>query len=177
MTTTTVRHTSDLSADDRLVIRALLNRAFEGRFDDEDWDHSLGGLHVLVAEGGRLIGHGSVVQRRIVLADQPLRTGYVEAVAVEADRRGLGFGAAVMTEAERIVRAAYELGALSASHRAAEFYRRRGWRQWRGQTAVLTPTGLLRTPEEDESTYVLAVDGPVELDGVLACDWRRGYVW
>jgi hypothetical protein len=33
---------------------------------DHDWDHALGGVHALVWEDGELIGHASVIQRRLL---------------------------------------------------------------------------------------------------------------
>jgi aminoglycoside 2'-N-acetyltransferase I len=84
-----------------------------------------------------------------------------------------------MEEIERIIRAAYDLGALSASAGAARFYQARGWVAWRGPTGVVTPAGLTRTPDEDDSTFVLPVPSGrlVDVTGMLACDWREGDVW
>jgi aminoglycoside 2'-N-acetyltransferase I len=177
MTTTNVVHTAHLTSAQRAAARDLLDRSFDGRFGDDNWEHALGGLHVLICESDRLIAHAAVVQRRLMLGDRALRAGYVEAVAVESERRGLGHGAAVMAEAERIVRSAYDLGALSAGEWNAGFYLARGWQRWAGETAVLAPAGVIATPNEDFATYVLAVGGPIELTGRLACDWRPGDVW
>jgi aminoglycoside 2'-N-acetyltransferase I len=41
-----------------------------------------------VLDGDELVGHGAVVMRRLLHDAQALRTGYVEGVAVRADRRG-----------------------------------------------------------------------------------------
>jgi aminoglycoside 2'-N-acetyltransferase I len=108
-----------------------------------------------------------------------VRTGYVEAVAVDQDRRGRGYAAAVMDEAERIIRAAYDLGGLSASHGVEGLYLSRGWLAWQGPTGVLSPSGLIRTPDDDDSTFVLPVSStpPERRTGMLACDWRDGDVW
>src|SRR3712207_8893328 len=46
--------------------------------------------------------------------------GYVEGVAVRPDRRGRGHAAAVMSALERVVRSAYELGALGTTDEAAD---------------------------------------------------------
>ena len=48
----------------RLLRRTPLDRVFEGDMSDHDWDHALGGVHALMGEGGELIGHASVIQRR-----------------------------------------------------------------------------------------------------------------
>jgi aminoglycoside 2'-N-acetyltransferase I len=74
---------------------------------------------------------------------------------------------------------AYDLGALSASASGRGLYLARGWLPWQGATAVLSPTGLVRTVEDDDSTFVRVVPDGAELrpTGVLACDWRDGDVW
>jgi hypothetical protein len=77
--------TDSLSPDEIEVIRALLDAAFwddeDERFTQEDWEHSIGGLHVVLDLDGRIVSHASVVQRELQVAGHTLRTGYVEAVA------------------------------------------------------------------------------------------------
>jgi aminoglycoside 2'-N-acetyltransferase I len=170
-------HTADLEIATLRAARALLDAVFEDDMTDDDWEHTLGGVHVLVWEGGELVGHASVVQRRMLHAGRALRTGYVEGVGVRADRRGRGHGAAMMEVLERVVRGAYDLGALSAGGEPAGFYAARGWRQWRGATSALSPTGIVRTEDEDGGIYVLPVAVPLDLCGGLTCDWRDGDVW
>ena len=170
-------HTADLDAATVQAARALLDVVFEGDMSDHDWEHSLGGVHALVWEGDQLIGHASVVQRRLLYGGRALRTGYVEGVGVRADRRGRGHGAVMMAVLERTVRGAYELGALGATDAAAEFYAARGWELWQGPTSALTPTGITRTEEEDGSIYVLPVAVTLDLSADLICDWRDGDVW
>jgi hypothetical protein len=109
-------------------------------------------VHALVWEGADLIGHASVIQRRLLDGGRALRTGYVEGVGVRADRRGRGHGAAMM---DAVVRGAYELGALGAADEAAAFYAARGWMLWQGPTSALTPSGIRRTGEEDGCIYIL----------------------
>nr|WP_028926246.1 GNAT family N-acetyltransferase [Pseudonocardia acaciae] len=172
-------HTADMDVDTLATARALLHDVFEGDLSEQDWEHSLGGVNAMVWDGAELIGYGSVVQRRIMHGGRALRTGYVEAVGVRADRRGQGHGAAVMNALERVVHGAYELGALCAADEAGEFYAARGWQLWRGPSSALTPTGVVRTEEEDGALYVLPVTRtvPLDLDGELTCDWREGDVW
>ncbi|PJE95285.1 aminoglycoside 2'-N-acetyltransferase [Streptomyces carminius] len=187
-----VLHTAALGAADRAAVRALLEEVFEGDFGDHDWDHTLGGVHALVLEGGgapeggrgrdgrvagRLVAHGSLVQRRLLHGGRALRTGYVEGVGVRADRRGLGYGAAVLAALEEAVRGAYELGALSSSEEALGFYAARGWLRWQGPTLALTPGGVVRTGEDDGGVFVLPVAARVDLTGELVCDWRDGDLW
>jgi len=171
-------HTSELDADALTAARALLDEVFGADMTDEDWEHALGGVHALAWEEGALVGHASVVQRRLLYGGRALRTGYVESVAVRPDRRRRGVGAAMMEELERVIRTAYELGALGATDDGAPLYRARGWRQWEGELWALTPTGPVRTEAEDGDIYVLEVPG-VQLDirAALTCDWRDGDVW
>jgi aminoglycoside 2'-N-acetyltransferase I len=170
-------HTSDLDAAALRAAHDLMADVFGDEMSDDDWDHALGGVHALVWEGDELIGHASVVQRRLLHAGRALRTGYVEGVAVRADRRRQGHGAALMAAVERVVRGAYELGALGATTEGAALYTARGWKQWQGPTSALTPAGVERTEGEDGCIYVLPVDVPLDLSGELACDWREGDVW
>jgi aminoglycoside 2'-N-acetyltransferase I len=83
----------------------------------------------------------------------------------------------MMAELERILRGAYELGALGATEEGQALYAARNWQRWRGPTSALTPTGIKRTPDEDGSIFVLPVNTPLDLDGELTCDWRDGDVW
>jgi aminoglycoside 2'-N-acetyltransferase I len=170
-------HTADLDPADLTAARDLLYDVFEGDMAEADWEHALGGVHALVWDGTTLIGHGSVIQRRLLHQGRALRTGYVEAVAVRADRQGQGHGAAVMGALERVLRGAYDLGALGSSDEGAGFYAARGWRLWRGPSFALTPEGVRRTAAEDGCLYVFELAVPLDLDGELTCDWRDGDVW
>ncbi|MEU9301073.1 GNAT family N-acetyltransferase [Streptomyces sp. NPDC048269] len=177
-TRTRLAHTSQLGTGALEEIRALLDAAFEGDFSDEDFEHGLGGMHVLVHEGGELIGHGSVVQRRIVHRGRALRVGYVEGVGVRADRRRRGIGGLIMAELEQVIARAYVLGALSASEDGAALYERRGWTVWGGPIGVLGPRGPERLPEEEGGTYLWVPPGGALPDpaGRLDFDWRDGDV-
>ena len=170
-------HTADLTTGELGEIRALLDEAFAGDITDDDLEHALGGVHVLVRERAELVAHGSVVMRRLLHQGRALRTGYVEAVAVRSDRRRRGHGSAVMEQLERVIRAAYQLGALGASDDGIPFYAARGWQQWTGTASVVTPDGLVRTQEEEGFIYVLPVTAGLNPDADLACDWRDGDVW
>jgi aminoglycoside 2'-N-acetyltransferase I len=170
-------HTADLDVATRSAARALLDEVFAGDLTDHDWEHALGGVHALVWEGSDLIGHASLIQRRLLHGGRALRTGYVEGVGVRADRRRHGHGAAMMTALERLVRGAYDLGALGATDEAANFYAARGWQRWQGPTSALTPTGIRRTEADDGGIYVLPQDVPLHLRGELTCDWRDGDLW
>ena len=111
-------HTADVDAATLAAARALLYEAFDDMTED-DWEHSLGGVHALAFDGDALVGHAAVVQRRLLHGGRALRTGYVEGVAVRADQRRRGHGAAMMDALERVIRGAYDLGALGATDEAS----------------------------------------------------------
>jgi aminoglycoside 2'-N-acetyltransferase I len=170
-------HTADLDHETRQSAYRLLVDAFEGDFSEDDWEHALGGMHALVYHHGVLIAHAAVIQRRLLYQGTPLRTGYIEGVAVRADWRGRGLGTALMDGAEQVIRGAYRLGALSPSESARQLYLDRGWLCWRGPTSVLAPGGLTRTPQDDGAVYVLPVTVGLDPTADLVCDWRSGDVW
>jgi aminoglycoside 2'-N-acetyltransferase I len=178
MTELRFSHTADLDADTLKAARALLDDVFEDDpLTDQDWEHALGGIHALLWDDDELIGHASVVQRRLLHGAVALRTGYIEGVGVRADRRRRGHAGAMMAGLERIIRSAYDLGALGATDQAAHFYAARGWQVWQGPTSALTPTGVQRTEDADDWVYVLPVARPLNLSAGLTCDWRDGDVW
>ena len=170
-------HTADLDTATLAAARKLLNDAFDRDFTEHDWEHALGGMHALVWDGGELIGHASLIQRRLLHGGRALRAGYVEGVGVRADKRRCGHGTAMMEALEQVARGAYDLAALGATEEAAGFYTRRGWMRWQGPTWALTPTGIERTAEEDGCVHVLALAVPLDVAGELTCDWRDGDVW
>jgi aminoglycoside 2'-N-acetyltransferase I len=174
-------HTSDLDPESREDARRMVMEAFGDDFTDADWEHSLGGMHAVISDHGTLIAHGAVVQRRLLYRNTALRCGYVEGIAVREDWRGQGLAQAVMDAAEQVIRGAYQLGALSTSERARHIYMSRGWLPWRGPTSVLAPTGIIRTPDDDDGLFVLPVDLPKNLvldtTAEITCDWREGDVW
>jgi aminoglycoside 2'-N-acetyltransferase I len=177
-------HTADLDGETREGARRMVIGAFgggESDFSDADWEHGLGGMHALICVRGALIAHGAVVQRRLIYRSTALRCGYLEAVAVREDWRGQGLAMAVMDGLEQVLRGAYQIGALSSSEAGRHMYASRGWLPWQGPTSVLAPGGLVRTPDDDESLFVLpvALPGGMVLDtsAEITCDWRDGDVW
>jgi aminoglycoside 2'-N-acetyltransferase I len=168
-------HTAQLPAADLLAVRSLLEGAFPD-FDPPGWENTLGGMHALTYEGAELIGHASLVQRRLLHGGRVLNTGYVEGVAVHPDHRRRGVASALMAAMEELL-PGYEVGALSASRAGAPLYAGRGWQQWRGPTFALTPAGVRRTEDDDGGVYVFPGRAPLDLDGELTADWRAGDVW
>jgi aminoglycoside 2'-N-acetyltransferase I len=172
-----VAHTADLEPGMLAAIRELMDVVFPGDFEDYDWEHALGGMHALITHEGEPVAHASLVMRRILHQGRALRAGYVEAVGVHPEHRRRGHGGAVMEPLERIVRAAYDVGALGATDQAARMYAGRGWKRWQGETYALTPDGVVRTEEDDDAVFVLPANATLDLTGALTCDWRDGSVW
>jgi aminoglycoside 2'-N-acetyltransferase I len=171
-----VAHTADVDPAVLASARALLFDVFDD-MTEPDWEHALGGVHAYVMEGDDVIAHASVVQRRLLYGGRALRTGYVEGVAVREDRRRLGLGGSVMAPLERIVRGAYDLGALGATDEAVPLYSARGWRLWEGPSYAITPAGIERTADADGAIWVLEAAVALNVTARLACDWRDGDVW
>ena len=156
--------TARLAQDELEAVRELLFEAFGGRFDEHDWEHTLGGTHVLVVDGGEPVAHGAVVPRVLVAGGREIHTGYVEGVATRGDRRGQGLATAVMRAVGRVIR---------------DGYQRLGWETWRGPTFVAGPGGPVRTADEDGGILVLRTSATAGLEptGALVCDWRAGDAW
>ena len=169
-------HTSDLDDETREDAHRMLLDAFAD-FSDADWEHALGGMHALICVRGALIAHGAVVQRRMIHGGAALRCGYLEAVAVREDWRGQGLATAVMDALEQVLRGAYDMGALCSSDAGRNLYVSRGWSPWQGRTSTLTPSGVIPTPDDDDSIFVLPVGVQLDTTGDITCDWRDGDAW
>jgi aminoglycoside 2'-N-acetyltransferase I len=137
----------------------------------------MGGRHFLAEVQGRIVGHASVVLRALEIGGRPLRTGYVEAVAVLPEWQGQGIATVLMTAVGAQIRNRYELGALGTGHPA--FYERLGWRVWAGPTWVRTPDGLQRSGDEDGGILVLKTPTTPSMTGdePISCEWRPGDAW
>ncbi|MBA3654299.1 MAG: GNAT family N-acetyltransferase [Actinobacteria bacterium] len=159
------------------MIRALVDVAFEGRFDDHDWEHAFGGIHVISEADGSVVAHASVVPRTLAAGDRLLAAGYVEAVATDPAHRNEGRASAAMREIAAVIAATCEVGALSTA--SPTFYERLGWERWQGETYVQGPEGRVRTADDDAGVMVLrtAATADVSLHAPLTCDWRAGDVW
>ena len=169
--------TADASGERLSQIRQLLFTAFDGTFSEEDWEHTLGGWHVVVADGGVIIAHVAVVLRVLEVADQPFRTGYVEGVATDPARQREGLGAQTMGEVSTLLLGEFEMGALSTS--VHEFYERLGWERWNGPTYVRHGSDVVRTEDEDAGVMVLRF-GPskhIDLTASISCKRRLGDDW
>lgn len=172
------RSTAAEVTQERLVeIRRLCLLAFGEDFSAQDWEHMLGGWHVVAIDDGAVIAHAAVVPRCIEIAGRPFRTGYVEAVATDPARQRAGLGSSVMTDVASTIRGEFEMGALSTGLYA--FYGRLGWEQWRGPTYVRQGSNLVRTEDEDGGVFVLRF-GPsadIDLTAAISCAARPGDDW
>lgn len=169
--------TAELSADVLAELRRLLDAAFAGGFSDDDWEHALGGSHVLALDGEVIVAHAAVVARELHVAGRPFPVGYVEGVATARTRAREGLGSAVMVEATALVRRDFAMGALSTAVHG--FYERIGWERWRGPTFVRAGSELFRTEDEDDGVMVLRI-GPsagVDLGAAIVCEARPGDDW
>ncbi|GAA4678656.1 GNAT family N-acetyltransferase [Gordonia humi] len=169
-----------MSEADRASLKTFLSEAFAGDFDDTDFDHCLGGLHVIAEDDrGTIVGHAALVQRHLEVSGAVLRTGYVEAVAVAAHMRRRGIGDTVMERIDAIIRRSYDLGALGASDAGRPLYLRRGWQPWTGPLGVCTAHGVRSTPGDRGSVLVLLTGRSADEDtsGLLVCERRSGDSW
>lgn len=172
---------AEVTAAELEALRAMLVDAFglddDEAFDDDDWEHGLGGVNFVLDVDGEIVAHAAVVERELHLGRRAVRAGYVEAVATAPERQNLGFGSMVMSEVTAYIRGAFELGGLGTGrHR---FYERLGWQTWIGPSSVRTPDGPRRTPDEDGYILILATptSPPLDLTAPISCDWRPGDVW
>ncbi len=169
--------TSELGPAELRQIHELMLVAFDNDFSDEDWEHTLGGVHFFLELGGKILSHAAVVPRMLEVGRSMFHTGYVEGVATHPEFRSRGWGSDVVSAATAHIRASYGLGALGTS--SFSFYERLGWERWSGRTFVRRVGRRERTPDEDGYVMVLRF-GPsahVDTSADLSCDDRTGDVW
>lgn len=171
--------TEELTDLELTELRMLLYLAFDGGFDSNDWDHTLGGQHFLGQRDGAIVAHASVVARELHIGERAMSAGYVEGVAVAAEHRREGYGHSVMAQLGEFLTPRFELGALSAAVHNHSFYNRLGWQVWGGPTAVMVEGLTQLTSQEDGGVMILETPSTGRLDpeATLACDWREGDVW
>lgn len=168
----------ELTASDRAALRRLLDRAYQSDFSDEDWEHTQGGWHAIVDDGGSPVAHASLVERRVIAGVRELRAGYVEAVATLPARQRRGLGTAVMQAVGDLIRARFDVGLLSTGEHS--FDERLGWERWRGPTYVRAASGTIgRSRDDDDSIMMLRCAATRDLDATaeITCDERSGDSW
>ena len=158
-------------------IRRLLDDAFDGDFAAEDWEHCLGGWHVVALDSETVVSHAAVVPREIRVDGQPFHAGYVEGVGTRPSRQREGLASLVMAEVSRQVQSRFELGVLSTG--LHDFYQRLGWERWQGPTFVRDGGELIRTEDEDAGIMALrfGLSRAIDLTAPISCDRRPGDDW
>lgn len=158
-------------------LHQLLFDVFVDDFTDDDWDHALGGWHVVIEDGDMVIAHAAVGARLLEVDGRPVHVGYVEGVAVARVRQSEGIGSLLMDDVNELIRADFEMGGLSTS--SHPFYERLGWERWRGPTFVRHGGETIRSEDEDDGVMVLRF-GPsqtVDLTAPISCESRSGDDW
>lgn len=164
----------NLSAADRQEIVALCTATFAEDFA-RLFELLPDSRHIVLRDDGVLVGHACWVTRWLQpTGSPPLRTAYVEAVAIRPERQGQGLGRVVMARVASEI-AGYTLGALSAAH--PRFYELLGWEHWRGPTAIRLADRLLPTPDEEIMILRTAHTPPLDLDAPITAEWRAGELW
>lgn len=170
--------TAELTSRELAEIRALCDEAFGGEYSDDDFDHALGGVHVIAFDGDRMISHAALVPRDLTAGSALVRVGYVESVVTHPAWQGRGYGTAVMRRVGELIAVRFKLGVLSTGEH--EFYSRVGWESWEGPTFVDHGVdGLQRTADDDDSIMILRhlASPPVTKTDVLVCSPRQGDDW
>jgi aminoglycoside 2'-N-acetyltransferase I len=170
-------HTAFLGQGTRSLTRAFLAEVFAGEFSNHDWENAIGGIHALLWEDGSLIGHASMIQRRLLHQGRALRAGFLECVGVRADRRRRRHGTTMMQALTAATADVYDLSALCSNEEAKPFYEKLGWAVWRGPLSTLTPDGVRDDSRCRGRVFVLEHSFPLDLDGTITCDWRDGDPW
>lgn len=167
----------DVPADVLTEVRSFVYDAFDGRFSDDDWEHSAGGWRVVLFDDEVPASHAAVVPRALRIGQHEFRAGYVEAVATSRRAQHQGHGSAVLRRITSLVREEFELGGLSTG--VPGFYQQFGWEPMRGPSYVLHGETLIRTPDEDDGLMVLRF-GPsadADLTTAIVCTSRTGDDW
>jgi aminoglycoside 2'-N-acetyltransferase I len=162
----------------KAALRRLWDRAFGDRFSDDDAQHAYGGVHVLMRDGERVIGHASAVPRRLRFGDGPwLTVGYVEAVATDPQRQGEGIGRSVMQRLHTQIVRRWPVALLSTGQ-ATRFYEALGWEPWRGRSYTRSSRGVL-PDNEHGGLMVLRIDPSVvpDISADVTCEDRTGDAW
>ena len=165
----------DLLADSK----TLCFSAFGNNFNETDWQHTFGGIRVLLFQGAQLMGHAAVVPRCIHIDNEEVNAGYVEAVAVRTERQRQGIGSKVMQDVANSLFDEFDLGVLSTGKHS--FYARFGWELWAGPTFVLKATDGVRTPDENFGGGLMVLRdstfASLSLTESITCHERDGDNW
>ena len=168
-----------LTAEETASIRGLLWSAFADTdpMTESDWAHAAAGEHFVAELDGEIVAYASVAERELYVDERPIRTGYVEAVAVAPARQRRGSGTRLMGVVDAHLDESFDLGALGTGEHG--FYRRLGWETWQGKSSVRAPDGRRPTPDEDGYIMVLRTRSSpsVDVTAPIDCILRSGDAW
>ncbi len=158
----------------RAAIIALCTRAFA-----QDFGNLFGFVpdsrHLLAYHDGVLIGHACWETRQLQPEGRlPLRTGYVNAVAVKPALHGHCVGSVIIARVNAALQR-YDLGGLSTPR--VSYYTRLGWERWTGPTAARSTDGLVPTPDDTVMLLRTPTTPPLDTTTLLIADWRVGQPW
>ncbi|HGV3503387.1 TPA: GNAT family N-acetyltransferase [Providencia stuartii] len=170
-------HTSQLTDDEKDTLFDMLFVGFEGDFTRDDFEHALGGMHVLAYDQHRIVGHVAIIQRHMAINDKPISVGYVEAMAVLESYRRQGIGRELMSMTNTIIGNCYQLGLLSASDEGFHLYQSLGWKVWKGSLFELRQGAYVRSEGEEGGVMGWSRDNSIEFTESLYCDFRGGDQW
>ena len=83
----------------------------------------------------------------------------------------------MMAEIERVLRGAYDFGALATTEAGCRCTAAGGWLEWRGPLGAMTPEGPVSTPDARGGVFVFPGALTPDVDEPLVCDWRNGDLW
>lgn len=155
----TVVPIENLSRSDREAILRLCVAAL-GAGATSLFDYVSGSTHVVAYIGPRLVGHACWTTRWLEPTGiRPLRTAWVDAVAVDPPLHNQGIGTIVMGQVAGAI-TGYELGGLGTER--ISFYERVGWEVWRGSTE-----GVLQDPLDSLLILRTPASPPLDLAGSI----------
>nr|WP_314265118.1 GNAT family N-acetyltransferase [uncultured Moellerella sp.] len=172
------KHTSQLSSVEKEQIYQLLFQVFEQGFSREDFDHTLGGIHILAYDNHQLIGHVAIVQRSVIVDCSPFRIGYLEGLGVAEAYRRQGIGRKLMELSSEIIANSYDFGLLSASEEGLPLYQSLGWKIWTGELYESNRESYQRSFDDEGSVLFWAASSQnIAATSPLYCDYRSGDQW
>jgi aminoglycoside 2'-N-acetyltransferase I len=141
-----VRAERDLTKAERQEMDRAVDAAFEadynGQPDPVVWVQS-NDWHVLVYEQGRIVSHVAIVERTVLVDDQPVRVGGIGAVATLPEMQGRGLAGAAMRRAAEFMRATLQLdfGLLFCDAGMLPLYQHLGWQRVAVAVLIDQPQG------------------------------------
>ena len=166
----------DITLENPMLIKNLLNDAYEGDFSEQDWQHTFGGARFVGTIDDQIVAHAAVVPRAVLINDLPMTIGYLEGVAVSAMFQGQRLGSQLLQHVSDFCKSNYEISMLSTDE--FDFYGKFGWQRFKGTSGVMQDSVKNLTPEEDDGIMYLAGKSTKSIEISTAyCDWREGDCW